>query len=175
MALKAGYIGVKKSMLGLINKLATSKLIKTVGDGLTLTSAGTLKANIDTETMEIVNHKLSSKAGMTVDVIFSQDPGNCPDTITLTAPYTDYKLIVFAVFDTEAADKNYGYGKNVFPTAFLEQIRVDGLGAGKGAGIRLVGWEDLADYCGYEITSTTVFTKTLSNRIPGLTKVYGIK
>ena len=104
-------------MLGLINKLATSKLIKTVGDGLTLTSAGTLKANIDTDTMEIVNHKLSSKGGMTVDVLFSQDPGNCPDIITLTAPYTDYKLLVFAIFDTEASDKNYGYGKNIFPTA----------------------------------------------------------
>lgn len=42
MALKAGYIGIKKSMLGLINSLASSKLIKSFGDGLNLTSAGKL-------------------------------------------------------------------------------------------------------------------------------------
>lgn len=42
MALKAGYIGIKKSMLGLINSLASAKLIKSFGDGLNLTSAGKL-------------------------------------------------------------------------------------------------------------------------------------
>ena len=42
MALKAGYIGIKKSMLGLINSLASTKLIKSFGDGLNLTQAGEL-------------------------------------------------------------------------------------------------------------------------------------
>lgn len=42
MALKAGYIGIKKSMLGLINSLASAKLIKSFGDGLNLTNAGKL-------------------------------------------------------------------------------------------------------------------------------------
>lgn len=42
MALKAGYIGIKKSMLGLINSLGSAKLIKSFGDGLNLTSAGKL-------------------------------------------------------------------------------------------------------------------------------------
>lgn len=34
MALKAGYVGVKKSFVGLIKSLATSVIIKEVGDGL---------------------------------------------------------------------------------------------------------------------------------------------
>ena len=42
MSLKAGYIGIKKSMLGLINSLASAKIIKSFGDGLNLTSAGKL-------------------------------------------------------------------------------------------------------------------------------------
>lgn len=42
MALRAGYVGIKKSMRGLINSLAAAKIIKTIGDGLNLTSAGKL-------------------------------------------------------------------------------------------------------------------------------------
>lgn len=42
MALKAGYIGIKKSMLGLLNSLPSAKLIKSFGDGLNLTNAGKL-------------------------------------------------------------------------------------------------------------------------------------
>lgn len=42
MALRAGYIGIKKSWLGLINKLSTAKIIKSIGNGLELTSAGKL-------------------------------------------------------------------------------------------------------------------------------------
>lgn len=42
MALKAGYIGIKKTMLGLINSLSSAKLIKSFGDGLNLTNAGKL-------------------------------------------------------------------------------------------------------------------------------------
>lgn len=42
MALKAGYVGVKKSVLSFINNLVGSKIIKTIGDGLSLTNAGKL-------------------------------------------------------------------------------------------------------------------------------------
>lgn len=48
MALKAGYIGIKKSMLGLINSLASAKLIKSFGDGLNLTNAGKLNMTVAT-------------------------------------------------------------------------------------------------------------------------------
>lgn len=46
MALRAGYIGVKKSMLGLINSISGSKIIKSIGSGLSLSNAGELSANI---------------------------------------------------------------------------------------------------------------------------------
>jgi len=62
MALKAGYVGIKKSMLGVINSLAGAKLIKTIGDGLKLTSAGKLSADINPETMEFKSGKISAKA-----------------------------------------------------------------------------------------------------------------
>lgn len=42
MALKAGYIGVKKSLLGVINSLSSAKFIKSFGDGLSLSDAGKL-------------------------------------------------------------------------------------------------------------------------------------
>lgn len=45
MALKAGYIGIKKSMLGLINNLSGAKVIKTIGDGLVLSDDGTLSTD----------------------------------------------------------------------------------------------------------------------------------
>ena len=101
MALKAGYVGVKKSMLGLINKLAASKLIKTIGDGLTLTAAGTLKASIDTETMEFKSGKLASKGGSKFEVIFSTESAS-GETIEVSEDVTNYKLLMF-----ESWDNNY--------------------------------------------------------------------
>lgn len=61
MALRAGYIGIKKNIVGIINSLAGSKIIKTIGDGLNLTAAGKLNCVIDPDTMEIKAGKLSSK------------------------------------------------------------------------------------------------------------------
>lgn len=62
MALRAGYVGVKKSLLGVINSLAGAKVVKSIGDGLKLTAAGKLSADINTETMEFKSGKLSAKA-----------------------------------------------------------------------------------------------------------------
>ena len=48
MALKAGYIGIKKSWLGLLNSLNGAKVIKTIGDGLSLTNKGKLSVTAAT-------------------------------------------------------------------------------------------------------------------------------
>lgn len=63
MALRAGYYGVKKSVLRVIEGLSGAKIIKTIGNGLKLTSAGTLSADLDADTMEFKNGKIASKAG----------------------------------------------------------------------------------------------------------------
>ena len=42
MALKAGYYGVKKAILGTINSLAGALVIKSLGDGLELSESGEL-------------------------------------------------------------------------------------------------------------------------------------
>lgn len=63
MALRAGYIGIKKSLLNTIKGLSGAKIIKTIGNGLKLTAAGQLSADIDTDTMEFKAGKLSAKGG----------------------------------------------------------------------------------------------------------------
>jgi len=62
MALKAGYYGIKKSLLDMITGLAGSKVIKSIGNGLDLTDAGALSTDIDTDTMEYKNGKLAAKS-----------------------------------------------------------------------------------------------------------------
>ena len=42
MALRAGYYGLKHSLISKLQSLATAKIIKTIGTGLNLTSGGTL-------------------------------------------------------------------------------------------------------------------------------------
>lgn len=59
MALRSGYYGVKKSVLRAIEGLSGAKIIKTIGNGLKLTNAGTLSVDIDTNTMKFINGKLS--------------------------------------------------------------------------------------------------------------------
>lgn len=63
MALRAGYYGVKKNVLATIAGMAGAKIIKTIGDGLKLTSAGKLSCDIDTDTMTFKSGKLSAKGG----------------------------------------------------------------------------------------------------------------
>lgn len=76
MALRAGYVGIKKTMTGMIEKLSSAKIIKTIGNGLKLTSAGTLSCDIDSNTMEFKNGKLASKGGGVVYAETEYDTGN---------------------------------------------------------------------------------------------------
>ena len=46
MALKAGYKGVKNSLVSFIESLVGSKVIKSIGDGLSLSDAGELELDI---------------------------------------------------------------------------------------------------------------------------------
>lgn len=62
MALRAGYYGVKGNLLSVISKLGGAKIIKSIGDGLKLTSAGKLSCDIDSDTMEFKNGKLAAKS-----------------------------------------------------------------------------------------------------------------
>lgn len=65
MALRAGYYGLKNSVKRTLEKLASdmagAKIIKSIGDGLSLSDQGSLAASIDPDTMEIKNHKLAAK------------------------------------------------------------------------------------------------------------------
>lgn len=65
MALRAGYYGlknsVKKALENLAADIADAKIIKSVGDGLSLSAQGALSANIDSDTMEFKDHKLAAK------------------------------------------------------------------------------------------------------------------
>ena len=108
MALKAGYKGIKKSVLETLMSLAGSVVIKSIGDGLTLSEAGELSANvndvgdgltlseagelsadIDTSTMEFKEGKLAAKitSGYKKDLLYGSS------TITYPASQlADYTL-----------------------------------------------------------------------------------
>ena len=97
MALKAGYVGVKKSVLGVISSLAGAKVIKTIGDGLKLTNAGKLSVDINTETMEFKSGKLSAKTA-------SADYDT--DEVDTGAKWTDGKPIYRKVIHSDTAIAN---------------------------------------------------------------------
>lgn len=83
MALRAGYYGVKKSVLDAIAGMAGSKIIKSIGDGLKLTNAGKLSCDIDTDTMTFKSGKLSAKNTAGVKCKVYQGQGGTDTVITL--------------------------------------------------------------------------------------------
>lgn len=89
MALKAGYKGIKKSVLETLMSLAGSVVIESIGNGLALSEAGELSTDIDTTTMEYKEGKLAAKitSGYKKDLLYGSS------TITYPASQsTDYTL-----------------------------------------------------------------------------------
>lgn len=129
MALKAGYNGIKKSVLDSLMSLLGAKVIKTIGNGLSLSDAGALAADIDSDTMEFKEGKLAAKvtSGFERKVLWGGDtityPPTKPATIDLSDAYTDYDMIVVITGFTST-------GVNCFqswciPVVELEQCDVD--------------------------------------------------
>ena len=95
MALRAGYYGVKKSMLAAISSLAGAKIIKTIGNGLNLSNAGTLKVDIDADTMEFINGKLAVKsAGFDIKTLEYTGDGETSSTIDFSNVTEKPKMIL---------------------------------------------------------------------------------
>lgn len=91
MALKAGYKGIKKSVLESLLSLLGSKVIKSIGDGLSLSSEGALATDIDTDTMEYKNHKLAAKTPV-LPPSFEMDLLSGSDTYNPVASTSDIDL-----------------------------------------------------------------------------------
>lgn len=86
MALKAGYKGIKKNVLDTLMSLVGAKVIKTIGNGLSLSDAGALAADIDTDTMEFKDGKLASKGGgFDVKTLTFTGDGTTQSTIDLSS------------------------------------------------------------------------------------------
>lgn len=102
MALRAGYIGIKKTMLGVINSLSDAKIIKSVTGGLKLTSAGALSVNYG-KGLKVEGGKLIGTGGafeaiQTGEITLPATASTLtdsieldfiPDIITVDAPLTD--------------------------------------------------------------------------------------
>lgn len=86
MALRAGYYGIKKNVLAAISNLSGAKIIKSIGDGLKLTSAGKLSCDIDSETMEFKNGKLASKSISNIKTYTYEGDGQNQRTLVLDNP-----------------------------------------------------------------------------------------
>ena len=92
MALKAGYKGVKKSVLDSLLSLLGSVAIKDIGDGLALDSDGELAADIDTSTMEFTEEgKLAAKLPV-LPPAFEMDLLSGNDTYSGVASTADIDL-----------------------------------------------------------------------------------
>lgn len=125
MALKAGYKGIKKSVLDSLLSLLGSVVIKDIGDGLALDSDGELAADIDTSTMEFTEEgKLSAKipSSFKKDLLYGNSsitfPPSTETSITLNEDITDYDYICFVLgFNTT----------NVLCFSFEWSIAVDDL------------------------------------------------
>ena len=96
MALRAGYYGVKKSVLAALSNLSGAKIIKSIGDGLKLTSAGKLSCDIDTNTMEFKSGKLASKGGGKYDLLAGSEtwPGDLINNVDVSEVIDNYDIIV---------------------------------------------------------------------------------
>lgn len=184
MALRAGYYGLKNSVKRTLEKLASdmagAKVIKTVGDGLSLSDQGVLAANIDTETMEFKNHKLAAKvsSAYTIDELWDYEvegQGSVTyDTYTLTLRHTidDYDEILVELI-SNAIDTSGDWSSSVqarFNVEALENARVP----------------HSTTYCSFGVRSTkyvingTTFQAERSHstdqeRVNGVVKIYGIK
>lgn len=107
MALRAGYYGVKKSILDAISGLSGAKIIKTIGDGLKLTAAGKLSCDIDTTTMEFKNGKLASKgSGMERTSVYATLT-SASGTVELTHSIENGTFIEFILTDGSTYDSSY--------------------------------------------------------------------
>ena len=96
MALRAGYYGIKKSVLAAISNLSGAKVIKSIGDGLKLTSAGKLSCDIDTDTLEFKSGKLSVKGGYNAELLYNNGEYSANINFTDGKNIDDYdQLIVY--------------------------------------------------------------------------------
>lgn len=103
MSLRAGYYGLKGTMSKVLEKLAKDtsgmKIIKSIGNGLKLSNAGALSADIDTDTMEFKGGKLAAKitSGYDTDVLFGSltytYPASTSASIELSESYEDYDML----------------------------------------------------------------------------------
>lgn len=111
MALKAGYKGVKKSFIDKLTTLLSAKVIKSIGNGLSLSEQGALAAEIDTETMEFKTGKLAAKIPE-IPATYSRikvydgegSPAGLSEDISMILPsgktLSDYDAIIFVTGQT---------------------------------------------------------------------------
>ena len=108
MALKAGYYGLKKSVIDSLQSLASSvsgmKIIKSFGDGLTLTNAGKLNltaaavnklGGIKVGTgLEIDDGVLSVSGADSFESLYDDTLVTAAGSIELSDDYTEYDMLI---------------------------------------------------------------------------------
>ena len=186
MALRAGYYGLKNSVKRTLEKLASdmagAKIIKTIGDGLTLSDQGALAANIDSDTMEFKDHKLAAKkpeipSSYTIDELWDYEVEGSGTVVyntyslTLRHSVDDYDeiLVEFISASTDASGDWSSSVQGRFNVEALEKARV----------------ANTITYCSFGersskfVISGTTFQAAKSNpsnvQVNGVVKIYGIK
>lgn len=129
MALKAGYKGIKKSFADKLATLLSAKVIKSIGNGLSLSEQGALAAEIDTETMEFKTGKLAAKLPtisppVDMELLYGSstyDPVASVNDIDLSSVIDEYDLLVF-VFGWTSASTPGGCETGIIPVDLLKKL-----------------------------------------------------
>lgn len=129
MALKAGYKGVKKSFIDRLSTLLTAKVIKSIGNGLSLSEQGALAAEIDTETMEFKTGKLAAKLptippSVEMELLYGSsiyNPIASVSDIDLSSVIDEYDLLVF-IFGWASTSTPGGCETGIIPVDLLKKL-----------------------------------------------------
>ena len=129
MALKAGYYGIKKSFIDKLSALLSAKVIKSVGNGLSLSEQGEIAADIDTETMEFKTGKLAAKLpvippSVEMELLYGSstyDPRASTSDIDLSSVIDEYDLLVF-VFGWAPTSTPGGCETSIIPVDLLKKL-----------------------------------------------------
>lgn len=179
MALKAGYKGVKKSFMDKLTTLLSAKVIKSIGNGLSLSEQGALAAEIDTETMEFKTGKLAAKIpevppsfdlDMLYDAVTNPVTDNTSYSFGEVLDVNDYDAIVVVL--TTAQDGGLSTSEWQF-VGFTELLK---LSAGWTQCLYKERWFKLfIDFTDNSFKYTSGYTSESGQFKPTLCYIYGVK
>lgn len=113
MALKAGYHGIKKSLLDKLLQMSGALIIKSLGSALSLSDAGKLSVDTDGVTINVVDGKLVAdipSSGLDYELLYDgSTPVGTTTTVELLHDMDDYSTLVIESMLADGVDYTYWF------------------------------------------------------------------